>query len=476
MLSLFRTFVAVVLGAVPLVRADPTYFRSDLGLPKAADFLPVNLGSPENLAWRTELESGHSTPIINNGRIFLTTSRARDRELATVCLDATTGKVLWKRALPVPKVEEYHPEEGNAAMATPASDGKNIFVFFGSYGVICYDPQGKQVWEHRLGPFRDEYGAASSPIIVDDKVILNEDHDVDSFLMALDRSTGKILWKTPRPNAVRSYSTPALWTQGGAKQLLVAGALELAGYDASSGEKLWWVNGLARIVIPTPLPSGDFVYMASWAPGGDAGQRLALANWDQALLKWDRNKDLRLGKEEVDDREVLSRFFRMDLDQNELLDQKEWEQHATIFQRAQNALLAIKPEGRGNLGDDAIRWKHLRGSPYVASPALHDGVIWMVKDGGLVTKVEASSGELLQQERLGATGNYYASPVIADKKVYFASEPGVVTIAAEERSWRLLGSHAFKEKIFATPLVSGDRIYIRTEKALYCFRGTEKVQ
>ena len=96
-------------------------------------------------------------------------------------------------------------------MATPASDGERLFIFFGSYGLICYDLEGKELWAKPMGPFRDEYGAASSPIIVDDRVILNEDHDIDSFVTALDCKTGRELWKTSRPNAVRSYSTPALW-------------------------------------------------------------------------------------------------------------------------------------------------------------------------------------------------------------------------------------------------------------------------
>jgi outer membrane protein assembly factor BamB len=231
------------------------------------------------------------------------------------------------------------------------------------------------------------------------------------------------------------------------------------------------VNGLARIVIPTPLPDGDTIYMPSWAPGGDPGQRLSLGSWDQAIAKWDKNKDGLLAKEEIDDREVLTRFFRMDLDQSQLLDRKEWEQHAEVFQRAENAMLAVKPNGRGDLGEKAIAWKYQRGAPYVASPVLHNGIVWMVKDGGLVTKLSTKNGELLQQERLGATGNYYASPVIADGKVYFASENGVVTIVEDEKEWRIISARTFREKIFGTPLVHEDMLYIRTEKALYAFGG-----
>jgi len=325
-----------------------------------------------------------------------------------------------------------------------------------------------------LGPFQDEYGAGSSPVVIDDKVILNQDHDVGSFLAAFDCASGKIVWKTARPDAVRSYSTPAVWVRNGRKELLVAGALELAGYDSASGERLWWVNGLARIVIPTPLPVEGIIYMASWAPGGDAGRRLVLDPWRAALAKWDKNHDGKLAKAEIDDREVLDRFFRMDLDQNGVLDQKEWDRHAEVFQRAQNAILALKPSGHGQLGERAVVWKYSRGVPYVSTPLLANGILWMVKDGGIVTKLDAASGRLLQEERVPGIGNYFASPVAGDGKVYFAGEQGVVSVVAGAAEWQVLSSHEFHERIYATPAIDRGRIFIRSEQALYCFQcGTK---
>ena len=408
-----------------------------------------------------------------NGKIVLTAYRAESKELATIALDEKTGKTLWRRPVVVEHVEQTH-QIGSPATATPACDGRRLFVFFGSYGMIGYDLEGKQLWENRMGPFQDEYGAGSSPIVVDGKVILNQDHDKDSFLAAFDCGTGKLLWKTARPDAVRSYSTPAVWTRDGRKELLVAGALELAGYDPANGERLWWVNGLARIVIPTPVTADEMVYMASWAPGGDAGRRLALDPWPTALTKWDKNHDGKLTKVEVDDREVLDRFYRMDLDQSGLVDEKEWEHHAEYFRRAQNAILAVKPSGKGQLADSAVLWKYQRGVPYVATPLLDKGIVWMVKDGGIVTKLDAASGRVLSEERVGGVGNYFASPVTGDGKVYFASEPGVLSVVANKPEWQLISSHAFHEKIYATPVIDRDRIYVRSEKALYCFQGGRK--
>ena len=468
-LFLAHLTLAANIGAAA-VGTTATYFRSDAGIAGTDTHnLPDRFDAPTKLLWRTPVDSGQSSPIVASGKIFLTTYRAADRELATVALDAESGQVLWKQTAPVERIEQLHPTMGSPAAATPACDGERLFVFFGSSGLICYDLDGKKLWEHALGPFRDEYGASSSPMLIDDKVVLCEDHDIDSFLIAIDARTGKMAWKTPRPDAVRSYATPVAWTNNGRKQLLVAGALELAGYDPSNGEKLWWVNGLARIVIPAPVPVADMIYMASWAPGGDVGAKLTLDPWATALEKWDKNGDGKLAKNEVGDRAVLERYLRMDLDQDGLLDQLEWKRHAAVFRRAENAVLALKPAGRGDLTDKAVVWKYQRGTPYVPTPVVHNGVLWMVKDGGIVTRLDTASGRMLSEERLPGPGSYYASPVAGDGKVYFASEGGVVTVVADEPEWRVISSHKFEAKIFGTPALSGNHIFIRTEKSLDCY-------
>src|SRR5207249_11921923 len=164
-------------------------------------------------------------------------------------------------------------------------------------------------------------------------------------------------------------------------------------------------------------------------------------------------------------------FNRMDLDQDGALNQHEWERHAAVFHRAQNAVLALKPSGRGELPESVMLWKHSRGVPYVATPVLDHGILWMVKEGGIVTKLDAASGHLLQEERVPGFGNYFASPVAGDGKVYFASESGTVSVVASEQAWRVISSRDFHEKIFATPALDGRHLYIRTEQALYCFKG-----
>jgi outer membrane protein assembly factor BamB len=455
-----------------LARENDQYFRSNLGIAEQSGPLPDNLDSPEVIHWRAVVDSGHSTPVIVGQRIFMTTFRPESNELATVALDVADGRFVWRQPAPAKRIESVH-RIGSPAAATPACDGQRLYVFFGSYGLICYDLDGKQLWTRPMGPFQDEFGRGSSPVLIDGKVIVSQDHDIDSFVMALDAKTGKEIWKQPRPDAVRSYSTPAVWNQNGRKELLVAGALEMTSYNPDTGEKLWWTHGLARIVIPAPVPTLDLIYMASWAPGADSGGRISLEAWDSAVGKWDKNGDSALAKAEVDDKEVLERFYRMDLDQSGTLNQKEWERHAEVFRRAQNAILALKPSGTGQLSESDVVWKYQRGVPYVPTPLVHNQLLWMVKDGGLVTKLEADTGKVLQEERLPGLGNYYASPVTGDGKLYFASEAGVLSIVQNQRAWNVISSRNFKEKIYATPVIDGNRIYIRTEKALYCFQGTK---
>lgn len=455
-------------SAAGLPDAGPKFFRSDAGVAPSGGRLPDRFDPSGGARWRVDLDPGHSTPILCDGKVFLTTCRSEAKELATVALDPETGKLLWRGPIAAARLEQTH-SIGSPATATVACDGQRVFAFFGSYGLLCYDMEGKKLWEHPFGPFRDEYGAGSSPIVIDGKVILNQDHDIDSFLIALDCATGKTVWRVARPDAVRSYATPVVWRRNGHVELLVAGAIELVTYAPESGERLWSLSGLARIVIPTPVPAGDIIYVASWAPGGDAGRRFTLDPWGEAVAKWDKNHDGKLGKSEIDSAEVLDRFFRMDLDQDGVLDQKEWERHAAVFRRAQNAVLAVKPDGTGELNQSAVLWKHERGVPYVSTPVVDKGCLWMVKDGGIVTKLDIADGHLLQEERLAGLGSYYASPVSGDGKIFFASEAGVVSVVANTPGWQIISSSDFHEKIFATPAIHLDRIYIRTERALYCY-------
>ena len=132
------------------------------------------------------------------------------------------------------------------------------------------------------------------------------------------------------------------------------------------------------------------------------------------------------------------------------------------------------PSDRGQLSESTVAWKYQRGVPYVATPLLDKDILWMVKDGGIVTKLDAASGRVLQEERVPGIGNYFASPVAGDGKVYFAGEQGVVSVVANQPEWKVISSRAFHEKIYGTPVIDRDRLLIRTEQALYCFQCGKK--
>jgi outer membrane protein assembly factor BamB len=141
-----------------------------------------------------------------------------------------------------------------------------------------------------------------------------------------------------------------------------------------------------------------------------------------------------------------------------------------VFDRAKNVAVALEPSGRGALPENYVRWTYTRGLPVVPSSVVYDGTMTMVKDSGIITILDATTGQLLKQMRAQGRGNYYASLVAGDGKVYAASESGVVTVLSSGSEGRVLSSHDFGERIMATPVIKDGEIYIRTEQAVYCYR------
>jgi outer membrane protein assembly factor BamB len=458
------SFTATLLLVATSAADDLRYFRSDSGLGRgAASLLPDQFDDPAQVVWRVPLAPGHSTPCVYGNVIYLTTFE--DGKLFTVALERATGKEIWKRQAPNTRLEPTHAVGGPAA-ATPACDGHRVYSFFGSYGLLTYDLSGELLWKKELGPFQDEFGAASSPILVDGKLILAEDHDADSFVMCLDAASGEMLWKTPR-EGLRSYSTPAIWMVGGRKIVVVAAALQLIAYDLDDGNPLWTIDGLARIVNTTPVADGNRLYVATWSPGADKEGRIAMEPWIDAAQKWDTNRDGKIARGETDNKDVLDRFFRIDINQDKGLDEAEWTKYARVFDVARNSVMALETDDARSA--PSVVWQYDRGVPYVASPVVYGKVVYVVKDGGIVSTLDAQSGQLLKQGRVSGTGAYYASPVAGDGKVYLLSEQGVLTVLKAAGKWEVLHSHDFGERSVATPVIDGGQMFLRTEAALYCF-------
>ena len=460
--------IVLLLASVSTSFADSvSYFRQHSGVANSKE-LPSDLTATRP-RWVSPLKPGNSTPCVHEDSIYLTTWDEERKELATVSIDRSTGDVNWKQVAPTQAVEKFH-RVGSPASCSVACDGERIFAFFGSYGMLCYDLAGTELWKKPMGPFQDEFGACSSPILVDGKLILNSDHDLDNFLIAFDPMTGKQLWKTNRNDFTRSYSTPVVWNVDGRNQIVVAGALKLVAYDPSNGKSIWWINGLSRIVDTTPAVRGDRMFVATWTPGGDPSERISMESFEEALKAYDKNSDNEVGKDELPKGSpVTPRFFRIDLDQNEKLNLEEWNAHARVFELAQNVAMSVKAGGQGDVTETHVDWIQRKSLPTVPSPLVYRNEFYMIKDGGIMTALDVTNGEILQQGRLEGRGNYYASPVAGDGLIYTASEQGVVTIIKAGPKWDVLSSRDFKQRIMATPVISQGQLFIRTDAALYCY-------
>jgi outer membrane protein assembly factor BamB len=236
--------------------------------------LPVHWSASENVHWKTPVPGeGFSSPIVSGKRIFLTSAFAGGERRALHCLARQHGALLWTREVHDRDPERTSASTGHAA-ATPVTDGRRIVAFFGNAGAACYDMEGRLLWRRELGKFDSELGLASSPVLSGNRVILLCDHDgdhfqsFDSFLVALDLETGKVVWKSDRPNLFRSWSTPILVPGAAGKPQLVVNAQEqLRAYDPDTGKNLWRVDGMTGWVAPSPVFGHELIFATSGRDG-----------------------------------------------------------------------------------------------------------------------------------------------------------------------------------------------------------------
>ncbi len=462
-------FLIVGTAVARVDAADWPQFRglSGSAFDPSGDKLPAEIGPDQNQLWKTPLPPGHSSPIVVGNRIFVT--GIRDKKLLTIGLDRQTGKQQWESEAPYERLESIH-RIGSYAQSTPCADADFVFSFFGSSGLYCHDHSGKLIWKKLMGPFLNDFGAASSPILVGERLILCQDHDLDSFLLCVDRRTGDVIWKTDRSEFLRNSCTPVLWNNEGRLQIVVAATLRVVGYDLETGKEAWTVRGISRTVVSSPTVGVDGnLYLAGWAAGGDEAERIRVEPFDDVVQLKDKDQNGTIEEAELSEGPVYQRYSQADRNKDGHLTRTEYELFRSLFDQGKNLLLSIKPGAVGDATESHVRWTYPKQVPFCASPLLFNGLLFTIKDGGILQCLNANTGKVAKPLRLEANGSYYASPVAGDGKVYLVDETGRLTVVSATDELKLLHTAEMKEDVYATPAIVDGRIYLRTANGLYCF-------
>ena len=477
----------VAIVAIESARASAqswSQFRGPNGIGVSASAnLPVEFGPRKNVVWQTALSPGHSSPVLTKDRIFITAhseiknTDKNNYKLLVISLDRQTGKIIWQREVPRTHSGRLQLVNGPAS-PTPVTDGTNVYVFFQEFGLVSYDASGKERWRLPLGPFNMFYGFGASPILVDDKVILPVDQDYPiSYLIAVDKNTGRIRWKVDRPVVISGYSTPIIFTpKVGPKQIVVPESFQLSAYSAANGKRVWWVRGLACEMKSIASNDGEYLYINGWGfPQNQPGQQVSTVPFSEGLAKYDKNNDGQISKAETAgggepmDKMLSSAFEAFDMNRDDKLDDKDWEVFRGMM-ASENGLLAIKMGGRGDQTATAIRWRYQKPVPQVPSTLLYKNVLYMINDSGILISFDPATGKVIKQGRLhGAIDKYFSSPVAADDKLYLIGQAGQVSVLKAAGEWEVLKVNDLDDETFATPAIADGRLYIRTRGTLYCF-------
>jgi outer membrane protein assembly factor BamB len=430
---------------------------------------PVHISPTNSVLWCIEAPWSPSSPCVWGDRIFLTAFVGD--QLQTLGYDRRNGQLLWSAGVKPTRLEAFNKTDNSPASGTPATDGRHVVSYFASFGLICHNSEGKELWRHPL-PVPESgsgFGSGTSPIIVGGLVVLNRDQEEHSSLLALDVETGKSVWQSPRPDAKGSWGTPVLWRNDGRNQIVVPGSIRLKGYDLKTGQEQWMVQGVTFNAVTTPVVGDGLLFFAGWGPGkADA----PWPSWESFLESHGKNKDGEIAINEFPEAE-RDLMRRLDTDHDGKITKSDWGAMLTYTAKGENVMVAVKPGGHGDISKTHLAWQFSRGLPYVASPLFYEGRIYLIKDGGLLSSFDAKTGyPYYLQERLAAGGNYYSSPVAAGGCIYLASLAGKLTVVkAGGDKPEILHRSDFGDRILATPAIMGDRLYLRTKTKLYAFGG-----
>ncbi len=419
---------------------------------------PINFGPEENVRWKAEVPFGASSPVLTEKAVVVVGSDAEF--LLVMALDRETGEERWSRAIERERTVEVFPANDSAS-PSPVTDGENVYVFFPEMGLISFDAEGEERWRHPLGPFINFYGMSSSPVLAGDALVLLCDQQQGSFIIGIDAATGEQRWKTERSGIIECWTTPVVYPFAAPKEVIVFGSYFVTSYSVATGEELWRMKGFGYTPVCSPVLSGDRLYV-SVPNHGEAG----LPDWATLCAQSDKNGDNQLARSELVG-PMAEHFGWADANKDDIIDEEEWNAAYDGMNSKDYGLAAIDLAGK----DGPVElWRYKKGLPSIASPLLYEGVLYLARDGGLVTLIDAEHGELISRERLpDGMGECWPSPVAAAGRIYMANNAGQIAVIAAGAEWRVLKTNDLGEDCVSTPAIGGNALYVRTRKAIWCF-------
>lgn len=382
--------------------------------------LPLKWSATEGVKWKTEVPGeGHSSPVVWEDKIFLTTTTQEGKSCRVLCISATDGTVLWNTE--VFTQETARKESRNTyATPTPATDGKRVYAVFGSGGIAAVDFSGKPAWTFREFRFYSRHGLGASPLLEDGLLVMPWDWSTDpdkegaakeregwqlpwdrSFVFALKTEDGKLAWKTGRGSSRIAHITPNVWTDAGGRRQVVSGAGDvLQGFDLKSGELLWTASNPGEGVTPSVLIAGDIAIQTNGWGGADS-----------------------------------VRAFKL-------------------------------PGSKGDVGEKTMIWEQKKNASKLPSLIYAAPNVFSVTEGGMAWCANATTGELLWRERVD--GKFSASPILADGRIYITGDEGETVVLSASEKFEVLARNPLREPVQASPAVWRDHFIVRGIKSLYC--------
>jgi len=410
-------FILFFLIAVTQLAADWPQFRGPDGQGHSNEKgVPIHWAEDRNITWKSAVPGqGWSSPVIAANQVWMSSAEAEGKSLHAVCIDKNSGKLLHDvEVLTTREAGPRHRLNGYAS-PTPVLDGERVYVHFGPRGTVCLDTKGGILWKNTGFDYNVIQGAASSPILHRDLLILTCDGIDHQFIVALDKRTGKVRWKQLRAHleaaakkrsiAKMAYSTPLVQLVDGVPQLVCSGADHVAAYDLKTGTELWWMPYDGFSIVGRPSYGNGLFYVIG--------------------------------------------SIRQD--------------HFCVY--------AVRP-GKGRLRDDQIAWENSKGIPHVPSPLLVGKQLFIVHDGGVASCLDALTGNEHWRERLG--GNHDASPVEIRGRIYFCNREGKTTVVAASDQFEVLALNRLDGTFKASPAVSDGALFLRSDTHLYRIESSRR--